>query len=73
MDNKEKLFIDGIEIRELMTPQQAQIYLRLDRQALYYLIAENKIPFRMFESERRFVRSELDNWLERSVKRGEIG
>jgi len=72
-DNDDRVYLDGKLLGELLTTEEAEVYLRLEPTVIYELLANKKIPCIRYGTERRFVRRQLDNWLERSVKRWSIG
>jgi len=72
-DTDDRVYLDGKLLGELLTTEEAEVYLRLEPKVIYELLANKKIPYIRYGTERRFVRRQLDNWLERSVKRWSIG
>jgi len=71
-ENYHPIILDGKVASEFFTPQQAEEYLRLDMGQVHQLIAANKIPYYNLNQTFRLSRSELDNWIERTVKTGKV-
>lgn len=59
------------QVDQLMTVKEAAVHLRMSASTLYHWIhnGKTKLPFVKISRSVRFVRSELDAWIQKNAKR----